>query len=109
MSYDFANVVRHLWYSRLVTLTARRISGSQVRVPDPVPGEAAVISRYGKERAIVIHPSDFHRLAALERLIGTAAALDPIELSDEAILAHREEGAPGDSVTDPAVLADLFG
>ncbi|MGH2861393.1 MAG: hypothetical protein ACRDLT_07785 [Solirubrobacteraceae bacterium] len=92
-----------------MTLTARQLSGNEVRVPDPVQGEAAVISRYGKERAIVLHPSDFHRLTELEQLLGAAAELDPIELSDEAIRAHREEDAPGEPVTDPAILANLFG
>ncbi len=103
MSYDIGGKLGH------VTLTARQLSGNEVRVPDPVQGEAAVISRYGKERAIVLHPSDFHRLTELEQLLGAAAELDPIELSDEAIRAHREEDAPGEPVTDPAILANLFG
>jgi hypothetical protein len=38
-----------------------------------------------------------------------AAALEPIALSDEAIKAHAEEGAPGEPITDPAALAELFG
>ncbi|MGH2871381.1 MAG: hypothetical protein ACRDL5_02850 [Solirubrobacteraceae bacterium] len=90
-------------------MTAKQLSGNEVRVPDPVQGEAAVISRYGKERAIVIHPSDFHRLTELEQMLSAAAALDPIELSYEAIRAHRDEDSPGVPVTDPAALADLFG
>ena len=45
-------------------LTAKQLLGNQVREPEPVQGGVAVISRYGKERAIVIHPNDFHRLAA---------------------------------------------
>lgn len=92
-----------------VPFTAKRISGNEVRVPDPKPGEATVISRYGKERAIVIHPSDFTRLNQLEELLADAAALEPIALSDEAIRAHAEEGAPGAPITDPALLAELFG
>lgn len=89
--------------------TAKTISGNEVRVPDPVPGEAAVISRYGKERAIVLHPADFNRLNELEQLIAAAAALEPIVLSEEAIRAHAEEGTPGEPITDPALLAELFG
>jgi PHD/YefM family antitoxin component YafN of YafNO toxin-antitoxin module len=80
-----------------------------VRVPDPVPGEATVISRYGKERAIVIHPSDFNRLNQIEELLTAAATLEPIALSEDAIRAHAEEAAPGEPITDPAVLAELFG
>lgn len=92
-----------------VPFTARKLSGNEVRVPDPVPGEATVISRYGKERAIVIHPSDFNRLNEIEQLLSAATALDPIALSDEAIIAHVEEGTAGEPVTDPAMLAELFG
>jgi hypothetical protein len=91
-----------------VPFTAKKISGNQVRVPDPRPGEATVISRYGKERAIVIHPSDFSRLNQIEDLLVAAAALEPITFSPEAVRAHAEEGTPGEPITDPAVLAELF-
>jgi PHD/YefM family antitoxin component YafN of YafNO toxin-antitoxin module len=68
-----------------------------------------VISRYGKERAVVIHPSDFSRLTQIEELLAAAAALEPITFSSEAVRAHTEEGTPGEPITDPAVLAELFG
>ena len=92
-----------------MSFTERKIRGNEVRIPDPQPGEATVISRYGKERAIVIHPSDFNRLKETEQLLVEAAALEPIVLSREAMRAHSEEGMPGEPITDPAVLAELFG
>jgi hypothetical protein len=92
-----------------MTFALKQVRGNEVRVPDPMLGEATVISRYGKERAILIHPTDFDRLTKLDELLDAAAALDPVTLSDEAIRAHREEGTPGEPVTDPAVLAELFG
>jgi hypothetical protein len=109
MSIYTGKVVRHSCYGVPVPFTAKKISGNQVRVPDPRPGEATVISRYGKERAIVIHPSDFNRLNQIEQLLAAAAALEPITLSREAVRAHAEEGTPGEPITDPAVLAELFG
>jgi hypothetical protein len=85
------------------------IPGDQVRVPDPVPGVATVVSRYRRERAVLLHPDDFHRLDALDALVTAAAATEPLALTDEAIAAHREEDAPGEPVTDPALLEELFG
>ena len=85
-----------------------RISGNEARVPRAKPGEATIVERYGKERAIVLHPEDYHRLCELERLVDEAVQLEPVRLSEEAIRAHREEGTPGEAVTDPAVLAELF-
>jgi len=92
-----------------MTLTARVVSGNEVRVPDPQAGEVTVISRYGKERAMLIHPDDFHRLDELDRMLAEAAGLTPLKPSPEALSAHLEEGAPGEPITDPAVLAELFG
>ena len=109
MSIYIGKVVRHSCYGGSVPFTAKKISGNQARVPDPRPGEATVISRYGKERAIVIHPLDFDRLNKLEELLTGAAALEPITLTRQAVRAHAEEGTPGEPITDPAVLAELFG
>jgi hypothetical protein len=92
-----------------MSLRVKRISGNEARVPKTSQGEATVIERYGKERAIVLHPDDYHRLRDLDRLVEEAARLEPIELSEEAIRAHSEEGTPGEPVTDPAVLEELFG
>jgi hypothetical protein len=87
----------------------KTISGNEVRIPDPKPGEVAVISRYGKERAMLVHPADFDRLKHLDLLLTEVAQLEPMNFSSEAIRAHREEDTPGKPITDPAVLADIFG
>jgi hypothetical protein len=92
-----------------MSVRLKRIKSNEARIPRTDPGEATVIERYGKERAIVLHPDDFQRFLDLERLADDAAALEPVKLSDEAIRAHREEGMPGEPMTDPSVLAELFG
>jgi hypothetical protein len=92
-----------------MALATKLLGGNQVRIPDPEAGEVTVISRYGKERAMLIHPDDFHRLEALDRLLAEAAELGPLEPSPEALRAHVEEGTPGEPITDPARLAELFG
>jgi hypothetical protein len=92
-----------------MALTAKLVSGNEVRVPDPQAGEVTVIARYGKERAMLIHPDDFHRLDELDRMLTEAADLAPLAPSSEALSAHLEEGTPGEPITDPAVLAELFG
>lgn len=97
-----------LWFPTM-SVRVRRIDSNEARVPRPDPGQATVIERYGKERAIVLHPEDFHRLIELERLAEDAARLEPVMLSEEALRAHREEDTPGEPVTDPSVLAELFG
>lgn len=92
-----------------MVLTTKRVSGNEVRIPDPEAGEVTVVSRYGKERAMLIHPADFHRLNELDRFLEEASRLAPIARSAEAVRAHVEEGTPGEPITDPAVLAELFG
>jgi len=92
-----------------MALELRRLPGDKVRVPDQRPGVVTVVSRYSSERAMVMHPSDFHRLEALDALLQDAAATDPIAFGDAAIAAHRAEETPGAPITDPAKLAALFG
>jgi hypothetical protein len=92
-----------------MALTAKVVNGNEVRVPDPQAGEVTVISRYGKERAMLLHPDDFHRLDEFDRMLAEAAEFELLKPSSEALSAHLEEGTPGEPITDPAVLAELFG
>jgi hypothetical protein len=92
-----------------MALRTKAVSGNAVRIPEPEPGEVTVISRYGKERAMLVHPADFHRLQDLDRLLGTVSQLDPNAPSLDALAAHREEDTPDKPVTDPAQLAKIFG
>lgn len=85
------------------------VASDRVRVPEPKPGTATAVHRYDTERAFVLHPDDFHRLTALESFVAAAVALPPLELSDAALAAHRDESAPGESVTDPDALKALLG
>jgi hypothetical protein len=91
-----------------MALATKEIVGNQVRIPEPKTGEVSVISRYGKERAVLVHPDDFHRLNQLDQLLEQVSDLGDFEPSAEALRAHVEEGTPGEPVTDPAVLAELF-
>jgi len=86
-----------------------RIPGDRVRVPNLRPGTAAAVHRYDKERAFMLHPDDFHRLTALEELAAAALAISPIEFSEVAVEAHRDESTPGQSIIDPDELLALFG
>jgi hypothetical protein len=92
-----------------MTFETKTIAGNEVRIPDPSPGEATVISRYGRERAVLVHPTDFHRLNDFDRLLAEVSLLGPIAPSQDAIRAHREEDTPGEPITDPALLAEIFG
>jgi hypothetical protein len=90
-------------------LKTRTIGGNDVRIPDPAPGEVSVISRYGRERAMLLHPSDFHRLNDFDRLLAEVSKAEPIAPSPDAMRAHREEDTPGEPITDPVLLAEIFG
>jgi hypothetical protein len=94
---------------KTMALNVRIVAGDRVRIPDQKPGTATVISRYRKERAVLIHPDDFHRLQALDDFVAGAVTTEPLELSDAAIAAHRAEETPTTPITDPERLAELFG
>lgn len=48
-----------------------------------------MISRYGKERAMLIHPDDFHRLDELDRMLAEVAELPSLEPTPEALDPRR--------------------
>jgi hypothetical protein len=100
MSYDIATV-QHV--------NTQVVPSDQVRFPELHPGTATAVHRYDKERAFVLHPDDFHRLAALDELAAGALALPSFELSAAAVNAHHEESTPGRSLTDPRELKALLG
>lgn len=84
------------------------LPGNDVRVPDPERGVATVIQRYHQERAVLLHPSDFHRLNDLEELLAEASSVKTPDVSAAALAAHGDSDAPGIPITDPAALDDLF-
>jgi hypothetical protein len=92
-----------------MALKTRTVSGNEVRIPDPQPGEVTVISRYGKDRAMLVHPTDFGRLNDLDQLLVEVSRIEPITLSEDAVRAHREEDTPGEPITNAALLAEIFG
>lgn len=92
-----------------MALDVQVVAGDRVRIPEQRPGTATVISRYRKERAVLVHPDDFHRFQALDDFISAAIAAEPLELTDAAIAAHHAEERPGTPITDPGQLAELFG
>lgn len=91
-----------------MALVAKEITGNQVRIPEPEAGEVGVISRYGKERAMLVHPDDFRYFEELDRLLAEVSDLGPFKPSADALQAHIEEGTPGEPVTDPTLLDELF-
>ena len=78
---------------------------SSSRVPSPAPGHAFVFTRYQQERAVVMHPDDFHRFQELDEAL---SHVDPGVLSDVEIAAHYAEDTPGDPIEDYDTLAALF-
>jgi hypothetical protein len=76
-------------------LQTRSVSANNARIPEPAPGEAVIVEKYGgKERkGVIIHPDDFDRL---QRLL-EVADLTPYELqlTDTALILHElgERGA----------------
>jgi len=58
---------------------------------------------------MLMHPSDFNRLSQFEWLLAEVSQLEPVSLSEDAVRAHREADTPGEPITDPALLAEIFG
>jgi hypothetical protein len=81
---------------------------STARVPSVSPGRAIVFTRYDEEKSVVLHPEDYHRLAALDEELA-AIALRPIGMSELVLEAHRLEDTPGTPIEDAAQIKALLG
>ena len=95
-----------------MALKELHISGNDVRVPRPAPGEAVVVGHYGFEqpKAVILHPGDYALLREAATLVGEFG-LPPSALSDDALQARDIEDRPRDEllVEDSARIAKLLG
>jgi hypothetical protein len=80
-----------------------------LRLPAPAEGRALVVSRYGKEKAVVMNPRDFRRLAALDAALGAIQPTAALVLTPLVLVAHRLEDEPEEPVEDPAAIRKLLG
>lgn len=90
-------------------ISRERQDASAARVPAVEPGRAVIVTRYGQENAVVLSPTDFHRLAALDEALEEIAAAGKPGLSELARKAHRLEDEPTRPLEDPEALGRLLG
>lgn len=76
----------------------RELSEHEVRVPPPERGTAAIVHRYGRPTAVILHWEDF---MSIEDLIDAILTRPPYETvaTDAAIEAHRVVRHPEPSTT----------
>ena len=70
-------------------MKTKQISANDTRFPEPEPGEALVVSKYGSGRkAVIVHPDDFDLLERYRRIF---RGREPYELrvTDTAVAAHE--------------------
>jgi hypothetical protein len=65
------------------------VPANKVRLPAVQPGEAHVITRYGAEEAVVVHPDDFRLFKALLDRFGSRRLAGGLEVSEEAARLHE--------------------
>ena len=90
-------------------ISTERRDASTARVPRVAPGRAVIVTRYEQEKAVVLSPADFHRLAALDDALEEIAAGEQPGLSALARKAHRLEDEPGAALEDRGALERLLG
>jgi PHD/YefM family antitoxin component YafN of YafNO toxin-antitoxin module len=89
-------------------IESERRDASAARVPSVAPGRAIVYTRYGEEKAVVMNPQDFRRLAELDEALSSIVLAAP-EMSELARRAHALEDTPGTAIEDAAAIKALLG
>jgi PHD/YefM family antitoxin component YafN of YafNO toxin-antitoxin module len=89
-------------------IVRERRDASTVRVPFVSTGTAVVVTRYEEEKAVVLSPEDFDRLAALDEALDVIVQGERLALTATARKAHRLEDEPDAPVEDPKLLDALF-
>lgn len=90
-------------------IVRERRDASTVRVPSVSAGTAVIVTRYDEDKAVLLSPQDFERLAALDEALDDIVLDDRLALSGLARKAHRLEDEPGAPVEDPKLLEALLG
>ena len=90
------------WFMRKVT-----IPSSEARLPALSIGVATVVNRYDEESAVLLHPRDFYRLEEVDSLMNEVVP-HPKKLSEVEKSAYFDLETPGNAITDPAILSELF-
>ena len=81
------------------------VSSNDVRIPDPEPGQAVLVTRYGvaNVRAVIVHPEDFAWLEAIVDAYRARSRPLELELTAEDIEAHAtadRDDEPWDELDD---------
>lgn len=95
-------------YDGVVIETELR-DAANLRVPALAEGRALLVTRYDEEKAVVMNPEDFRRLAALDAALETLRGADAPALTTLVLEAHRLEDEPDQAVEDPAAIKVLLG
>jgi hypothetical protein len=66
------------------------VSSNDVRIPDPEPGQAVLVTRYGADnvRAVIVHPEDFAWLEAIVDAYRARSRPLELELTADDLEAH---------------------
>jgi hypothetical protein len=91
-----------------MAIRIERRDASTARVPAVEAGQAIVFTRYDEDRSVVLSPSDFERLAAIDEALDVTIGDRPTA-GELAEAARRLEDEPGESLEDAAAIARLLG
>lgn len=70
-------------------MRTRAVAANDVRIPEPVPGEAISVEKHGgrRRKAVLLHPSDFDRFQRLLEIFEDSRPYE-LELTEAALVAH---------------------
>jgi hypothetical protein len=108
VSYNITSFSYDTCYGVTVIETELR-DAATLRVPALAEGLALIVTRYDEEKAVVMNPRDFRRLAALDAAVEALQAMGAPELTPLVLKAHRLEDEPDEPVEEPAEIRKLLG
>ena len=80
------------------------VSSNDVRIPDPEPGQAVLVTRYGADnvRAVIVHPDDFVWLETIADAYRARSRL--LELTADDLEAHAATDRDSEPWDEPEAL-----